>query len=358
MISLKKYLDMEPDQSRPPETPVSDLFSVILESYRAALLAMGNSGVKACPAVGSDLQHALARLERALFTKLTVPLVKKTQAEVEEHLRQWGGRSAQYFQIKAGEVKELLLVLAQTAQSMGERDQRYTRHFGELTAKLRTIADFDDLSEVRHSLVQQAAEIKTYVEQMAQESRDSVNRLQSEVLTYESKLKQVEQLAAQDALTGIANRRSLEERIAWRIEHQETFCIAILDLNQFKQVNDTHGHLAGDNLLVQFSGELRSNLRSSDLVGRWGGDEFIVVLDGSFELAQSQVERLQKWAMGEYTIQPGKSSAPIKCQVEASVGLAQWRPGESMTELIARADAAMYGHKSSGQKQKAHGRGV
>jgi len=358
LISIKKYLDLDPDQPRPPQPALNDLFSVVLESYRAALLAMGNSGVKACPAVGSDLQHALARLERALFTKLSVPVVQKIEAEVEGKLREWGGSSAEYFQTKANEVKELLLVIAQTAQSMGERDQRYSSHFGELTAKLRTIADLDDLTEVRASLVKQAAELKTYVEQMRKESQDSVSRLKSEVSTYESKLKAAEQLAALDALTGIANRRSIEDRVAWRIEHQEAFCIAILDLNQFKQINDTHGHLAGDNLLVQFSEELRSNIRSTDLVGRWGGDEFIVVLDGAFDLAQAQVERLQKWAMGEYTIQLDKTSAPIKCQVEASIGLAQWRPGESMKDLIARADAAMYGHKESNHKQRAKAKGV
>jgi diguanylate cyclase (GGDEF)-like protein len=303
---------------------------------------MGNNGVKACPPVGSDLQHALACLERKLFAKLTVPLVKETENQVEEHLRLWGASSAEYFQAKSNEVKELLLVLAQTAEAMGERDHRYTAHFGELTAKLRSIADLDDLTEVRASLVKQAAEIKTYVDKMAQDSRESVAKLKAEVTTYETRLKAVEQLAAQDALTGIANRRSIEERIEWRIGHQDTFCILILDLNKFKEVNDTHGHLAGDHLLQQFSQELRTNVRVSDLVGRWGGDEFIVVLDGDLDVARSQVERLQKWALGEYTLQPSKDAPPIKCTVDASIGLAQWQPGESIKDLIARADSAMY----------------
>jgi diguanylate cyclase (GGDEF)-like protein len=57
------------------------------------------------------------------------------------------------------------------------------------------------------------------------------------------------------------------------------FCVVMLDLNQFKQVNDIHGHGAGDSLLTQFAGELRTNIRASDIAGRWGGDEFILLLD-------------------------------------------------------------------------------
>jgi diguanylate cyclase (GGDEF)-like protein len=352
LISLKKYLDMQPDKPVAPEPAVHELFLAVIESYRAVLLAMGNSGVHACPASGSDLQHALGALERPLFAKLTVPLVKETEAQAEEQLRRWGECTAEYFQCKANEVKELLLILARTAESMGERDHRYADHFSQLTAKLQTIADLDDLTEVRISLVKQAAELKTYVDQMAVESRNSVSQLQTEVTTYETRLKAAEQLASQDSLTGIANRRSIEERIEWRISHQQQFCVVMLDLDRFKQVNDNHGHLAGDNLLQQFSQELRSNVRSTDLVGRWGGDEFIMVLDCDLTVAKSQCERVEKWVLGEYTI-PVKDEKEIKFKVHASMGLAQWQPGETMQQLIARADSTMYREKEQARAQKA-----
>ena len=82
----------------------------------------------------------------------------------------------------------------------------------------------------------------------------------------------------------------------------------MLDLNGFKQVNDTYGHEAGDDLLKQFSTELRSASRATDVVGRWGGDEFIVVLDGNLTEAQSHVERMQKWVFGSYTLQIGSNA--------------------------------------------------
>ena len=345
MISLKKYLDMEPGAPRQPEPDWNELGSAVLEAYRAALLTMGKSGVRACPAVGSDLQHSLASLEAGLAENVTPSRVKETEEQVEKNLQQWGGRSAEYFKAKANEVKELLIVLARTAESMGVRDQRYADHLSQVTAELQTIADLEDLGHVRSSLVQQASELKTYVDQMAQDSRQSVAQLQAEVSTYETKLKAVEQLASQDPLTGLANRRKVEERIEWRIEHQQSFCIVMLDLDGFKQVNDKYGHAAGDSLLQQFSHELRTNVRATDIVGRWGGDEFMVILDCDLTTATAQVERVRKWVLGEYTIQTAPDSAKVKVKIDASIGIAPWRPGQTMSALAAQADSAMYREK-------------
>jgi len=101
--------------------------------------------------------------------------------------------------------------------------------------------------------------------------------------------------------------------------------VMMFDLNGFKQVNDTHGHLAGDEVLKQFATELRGAFRPLDDVGRWGGDEFIVVLDCGLEEARGHVERVQKWVFGDYTVR-GEGS-PRKLPVDASVGVAAWREG-------------------------------
>ncbi|MGA8153525.1 MAG: GGDEF domain-containing protein [Terriglobales bacterium] len=351
MISLKKYLDMTAEGRAEAES--NQLLSVVLESYRSALRAIGSSGFRSCPAVGSEMQQKLESLQNRLTGKVTPTLIQKTEKEVEEQLQQWGGRTSEHFKAKANEVKELLMVLARTAESVGERDQRYANHFSQFTTRLQTIADLEDLTQVRASLVKGAGELKTYVDQMALDSHQSVSQLRAEVSTYETKLKAAEELALRDGLTGLANRRNVEERLEWRIEHQQNFCVIVVDLNRFKQINDTHGHLAGDSLLKQFSHELRSNLRSSDIAGRWGGDEFIVVLDCDLNAAKSQIERMRKWVLGEYTIPLGEGKGDLKVSVDASIGAAQWQPGETIQQVIERADAAMYK-----DKRQAHAQGA
>lgn len=352
MISLKRYLDMDVTE-RPAKGPKpSDLLTATLECYQSALLAMGKSGAQACPGVNSVLQQNLAELGKQIFTDLTPEAVGKTEKQVEEQLRQWGGQSAEYFKAKANEVKELLILLAHTAQSLGERDQRYANQFTQFTSRLHTIANLEDLTQVRSSLVQGAAELKTYVDRMAQDSRESVAQLRAEVSTYETKLKAVEELALRDSLTGLANRRNAEERIQGRIAYQQAFCVMMIDLNHFKQVNDTYGHSAGDSLLKQFSHELRSNLRASDVAARWGGDEFIVISDCDLAGANCQIERMRKWVLGEYTVKR-TGETEVKIPVDASMGVVQWQKDETMEKLIERADTAMYTEKRLSQKKKA-----
>jgi diguanylate cyclase (GGDEF)-like protein len=345
VISLKRYLDNEAEQPYASEPDPSELFGPALKSYRSTLLAMGRSAARACVVVGADLQHNLAGFEGRLYRNLSSSLFQETGRKVEDELEQWGGRTADYPKAKAKEAKELLLALAQTAVSLGERDQRHAQRFTQFTSRLQAVADLEDLSQIRATVLQRAGELRSYVDQMEQESRQLVAHLQAEVSTYETKLKAAEELALRDPLTGLANRCNVEERLQWRIANHKPFCVAILDLNQFKQVNDRYGHPTGDNLLQQFAHELSSHLRSSDLVGRWSGDEFIVVLDCDLDSAGAQIDRMQQWAFGDYTIPAGSGLESVKVRVDASIGLAQWRPDETMQSVIARADAAMYTQK-------------
>ncbi len=350
MISIKKYLEMDPTQASSAPLDVDKLCPALLQSYRSLLLAMGKCGAKACSTVGSELCQNLIKLESRLSGDITPPLFSETEKQVERELEQWGGRAEQYFKSKANEIKELLIVLARTAESMGERDQRYAGHFSDLTNQLRTIANLEDLTQVRTSLVRRAGELKTYVDQMAQDSRKSVEQLRTEVSTYETKLKAAEQLAQQDPLTGLPNRRYVQERIEWAITHKQTFCLVIADLNGFKQINDTLGHVAGDSILQQFAHELRSNTRSTDLVGRWGGDEFIILLDCDISRASLQIDRIKKWVFGDYTISK-QASGEKKIHVEAALGVAQWQADETLQQLIERADKIMYEAKALARKQ-------
>jgi diguanylate cyclase (GGDEF)-like protein len=88
---------------------------------------------------------------------------------------------------------------------------------------------------------------------------------------------------------------------------------------------------------------MKAHFRSTDVVGRWGGDEFVVIVDSTLEEAQSSLDRVRKWAFGEYTIETGKGV--VKAPMRASIGVAAWDKSETMVELLARADASMYAEK-------------
>ena len=353
MISLKKYLDMNPEEAAAPAAEPSEMVSATAKAYRAALTAAGTSAAQACPPVGVDLQQNLARIEKQMEGALTVSTLQEAERAVGEQFELWEERTKEFYKARTTEVKELLTMLARTAESVGERDHHYTAHFGQFTSRLKTISNLEDLTKVRGALVKEALELKGYVDKMEQDSHKLVSQLQSEVSTYETKLKEVEELALRDALTGLANRRNIEARIEQRIASQQPFCAAMLDVNKLKRVNDQHGHLAGDSLLQQFSQELRSAMRGSDLIGRWGGDEFMIVMDSDLAGATAQIERVNKWVFGEYTIRPGKGKGEVKVHVDAAIGLTQWKLGETLKDVVEHADAAMYKQKQKARAQKA-----
>lgn len=345
MISLKKYLESEVEAPRFDDSNSGELLSAVLNSYRCALLDMGKSGYRACPAFGAGLRQSLSGLDKRLSSEVTASLFQETRQEVTEQLSRWGELTAEHLRGKAEEVKDLLIMMAGTAESLGERDQRFANQMHQFTARLRTVADLEDLTQVRSSLVATANELRTCVDQMQRDSQQAITQLQAKVSTYETKLKETEDLALRDALTGLPNRLHLERRMQWRIENRQPFCAVFLDLNQFKQVNDRYGHSTGDLLLQQFSAELKSNLRPGDLVGRWSGDEFVVLLDCDLAGAAVLTDRIRKWVFGSYTVATGGEAEKARMYMDAAVGVAEWRAGESVQQVIERADRAMYEDK-------------
>ncbi len=119
-------------------------------------------------------------------------------------------------------------------------------------------------------MVRGAKELNACVDTMERSSRESVAALQTKVATYQAKLEEAERRASRDALTGLDNRCGVESKVQRRIAARQSFCVLMLDLNAFKQVNDTYGHEAGDDLLRQFSTELRSVSRATDVPGPMG----------------------------------------------------------------------------------------
>lgn len=365
MISIRKYLDgtIEEEPEAPPARGFAKesgrgkdkgrdglLVDASLAAFRTALGEMGQCSVDACPVEGAALAGKLTEIVHGMGERPTAESVATADAHVQTELREWGRRTARHYRHKAGEVKEILLAMAQTTESVCQRDARHARQMDEVTRTLHRIACLDDVSQMRCSIERSAAELKASVERMTAEGKALLERMQTQVTTFQAKLEEAEQSASMDALTRLRSRMWVEGQLEQRIAAGTAFCVAILDIDGFKTVNDKHGHLTGDALLKQFAGELKSACRSNDLVGRWGGDEFLIVLDGEQAQAEAQIERVRKWVCGQYTLE--SSSGALKLNVEASIGLAEWMPPELLQPLLERADAAMYACKGAGRERR------
>src|SRR5580658_23626 len=293
MISLKRYIESRPEE----------LLKAMCESYRASLTVMGTSATQICPHIGEDVEHDLLSLRDRLSPDVTPDTVVETGKQVEKELTKWGESTSTYFQQTAQDIKEIMLTVAETTQVLGERDHRFAREFEEFAGQLAAIGNLADLTKIRQSLGKSAHQLKSCVEKMLQEGEQSISQIRTELSAYQSRLDEVERVATQDPVTGVANRYKAERQIQARLECSRSISIAIFDLDNFKQINDLYGHPAGDALLRQFATELRTFFRPTDIVSRWGGDEFLVVVDCSPEEVRERIEPIRTWFCGDYVIQ-------------------------------------------------------
>ncbi len=299
MISIKQYLDQTQMESNSDgKAGKQALLPVAVAAYRSALMEMGNCGLDVCPALGGELKQGLGKLEEKLGKEVSSEAIEEIATGVREQLEGWGRSTAMHYRQQTSEVKEILLVMAQTAESVGERDQRAASQITEVTARLKGIANLEDLTQIREAIKQSAADLKTSIDRMTAEGKAAIDQLRKEVSTYQARLEEAEEIASRDALTGLRSRPWVEAQIEQCFHAEAVFCVAIIDINEFKRVNDSHGHLVGDEVLKQFAGELRSVCRSTDTIGRWGGDEFILMLNCGLSEAKAQIDRLRKWVCG------------------------------------------------------------
>jgi diguanylate cyclase (GGDEF)-like protein len=166
-----------------------------------------------------------------------------------------------------------------------------------------------------------------------------------------SALARIQHLATHDELTGMINRRHMLELLEQERQRSEraghSFCVALLDIDHFKHVNDAHGHAAGDEVLRRFAAVARDAVRGADQLARWGGEEFVLMLvDTALPVAQGGVDRVR-----ERVAAAAMSDGAVPLHVTVSAGLAQGRAGESISQLMERADRALYEAKAQGRNR-------
>jgi diguanylate cyclase len=171
-------------------------------------------------------------------------------------------------------------------------------------------------------------------------------------------LERIRELATRDELTGLINRRHMQELLSQ--EHQrcirsgQTFCLAVLDIDGFRAVNERHGSAAGDVALRTVAQEAQRHVRVSDVLSRWGGEEFVLLMsDTRSVLARGGLERLNSRVAALRLVLGAEGGAPSTVSVTLSSGLAEHIAGESVTQTLERAERALLDAKARGRGQVA-----
>lgn len=196
------------------------------------------------------------------------------------------------------------------------------------------------------------------VQKQAREAHDqmvhaenAVHDAENRIFELESQLQQMNDLIREDHLTGSLNRRGMDECLEKEIyrsqRHKTPLCVALIDLDNFKKLNDQHGHTVGDEVLIHLVSTVKDLLRTMDAIARFGGEEFVIIMPETHkEVAFDVMTRVQREMTKRVFLHNSQHLL-----ITFSAGLAQYIEGESAEQLIERADTALYQAKNTGKNR-------
>jgi diguanylate cyclase len=253
----------------------------------------------------------------------------------------------------------LRVVIADLLAQLGHLDAaagRYGERLGRYDDAIRDAASVDQLADVVQQMLRDNRDVRADVQATRQRLADEHARaaaLEARVRALEGELRRVSDELTTDALTEVANRRGLLQafdaecaRLA-RTDGEMRLAIGLLDIDNFKKLNDTLGHAAGDQALKALAQRVGELLRPADTIGRWGGEEFVVLLPATGDdEAQQVLARLQRALTASLFLHEGR-----EVFVTFSAGVTAWRPGEPIDAALERADEALYEAKRTGKNR-------
>jgi len=240
--------------------------------------------------------------------------------------------------------------LAEFAATTGE----YHERIGVCAEKVSKAHDIADLSDVLDVVMQETRAVQL----AAQRSRDElmtmrtrVEEAEQEVARLTAELAQTSEMVRHDALTGVLNRKGMDEAMArevGRARRRDTpLCVALLDIDNFKRINDTYGHETGDQALVHLAQVVKTTLRPQDTLARFGGEEFVIILtDTGLDDGIQAMVRVQRELTRKFFLHKNE-----KLLITFSCGVAELGTEEDPAEAIRRADQAMYLAKRAGKNR-------
>lgn len=264
-------------------------------------------------------------------------------------------RSVDYHHDREAELTEMVTILRDAAKLMMGESSQYNAQILSSSQRFNNLAQLEDMRDLKRKLVAEVSTLKQTVEDKQRRETQAFTELSTRVETLQSRLTQVEEEASLDPLTRIANRgrfdRMLSRHMNLAKQNGTPLALAMIDVDDFKKVNDTHGHPIGDRVLLCTAQWLGKGLRQTDLVARYGGEEFAVLLpNATANQVEDRIKRLIAEIAGnsyEYELLGKKE----RVQFTVSCGLTEIMGNETEDDILKRADEALYEAKRKGKNR-------
>jgi len=332
-----------------------------IESLGRILRCLGRHSFDLEERSEEEIEKAFERW--ALHVLVGAPLRdEEAKVEGESVRRDWGEltkfvnhhrqQEKKYVNRNLQDVRNVLWEFTNTMGRAIVEDQESDQQMDDYLVQMRTATEGGTFSEVKQALLSVGQGMNTVIDERKKRQKQRIKRLGEKLRAVEQELGSVRKEMELDSLTRLYNRRALdlqlERTVSVSFFSETPACVFMVDIDHFKQINDTHGHPAGDAVIQQLADRLVANFpRKTDFVARYGGEEFCVLLPGAnLELCQRLGERLLEAVRREdFCYQEVSIPATV------SVGVAELMSRDTVSTWLERADRALYSAKENGRNQ-------
>lgn len=299
------------------------------------------------------LQGQLALMGEMFDHPLDIRILGELETRLRDVINRQGALKNELSEAQA-RLKEMLARFVDRLSDFSESTGDYHDKIEKCAERIAGAADISELTDVIDEVMRETRTVQESTRRSRQELdelRSRVNHANGEITRLQIELEHTSELIRHDPLTGVLNRKGLDEALARETAQAQrrgsALCIGLLDVDNFKLINDQHGHQTGDEALQHLAEVVRENVRPQDSVARYGGEEFVILLpDTLLDSAVSTLVRLQRALTKRFFL-----ARQQKLLITFSAGVVQMRPEETPESAIDRADKAMYIAKRSGKNR-------
>lgn len=299
------------------------------------------------------LQGQLALMGELFEHPLDIRILGELETRLRDVISRQGALKHELSEAQA-RLKEMLARFVDRLSDFSESTGDYHDKIEKCAERIADAADISELTDVIAEVMRETRTVQESTRRSREELdelRTRVNHANGEITRLQIELEQTSELIRHDPLTGVLNRKGLDEALARETalaqRRGSALCIGLLDVDNFKLINDQHGHQTGDEALQHLSEVVRENVRPQDSVARYGGEEFVILLpDTQLDSAVNTLVRLQRALTKRFFL-----ARQQKLLITFSAGVVQMHADESPESAIDRADKAMYIAKRSGKNR-------
>jgi diguanylate cyclase len=302
-----------------------------------------------------EFRARLQSCRKKIAASFGTPDFAQHSTECLEICEEYFNRSRLYLLERESAVGEVIQVLRESIGMLSKESGSFNSQLERTNERFDRLTEIQDIQKLRKQIALECQEFRRIVEEKQRRDEASYSQLNRRIEHLQGSLEQTREEASIDGLTRIANRASFDKALHRWIEAHNTakkpFILALLDLDDFKSINDKHGHQVGDRVLHSAAQWFRKCVRANDFLARFGGEEFAILLsDVTIEQSFRKFEGLlESIAMASYRYNVAGDVDSVSFTV--SCGVAEFVPEEGPEALVRRADAALYEAKRTGKNR-------